>query len=92
MRWPGDTAATRRLPPLLGPSSPGPTAGSRNWAVGRQVDFPEVKETQVDGIGGNARLRFGPLILNEEDKRTQSTLTFPNREFLASLISEIFFT
>lgn len=72
MRWPGDTVATRRLPPLLGPSSPGPTAGSRNLAEGRQVDSPEVKETQFEGIREDAwLLRFGPAI-NEEDKHTKA--------------------
>lgn len=38
--WPGSRVGTRRLPPPPGPSSPGPTAGSRNLAEGRQVDFP----------------------------------------------------
>lgn len=75
MRWPGDTVATRRLPPLLGPSSPGPTAGSRNLAEGRQVDFPEVKETQVDRMRENAPLLgFGAtvFVLLSSTKRTNT--------------------
>lgn len=48
--WPGGTVGTQRLPPLLGPSSPGPTAGSRNLAEGRQVDFPKVKRHKSRGL------------------------------------------